>query len=287
MTVSARPRCFARLVEGMPASDGAGVKLKRILGTPELDQIDPFLMLDEFRNENPDDYIAGFPPHPHRGFETVTYMLKGRMRHEDSVGNSGLLEDGAVQWMTAGRGIIHSEMPEQTGGLLWGYQLWVNLPAKLKMSPPRYQDIPAARIPEVTEPGRRLRLIAGDWQGRRGACDTLMPIVFFDVRLDAGVPFAFGAADGMNAFAYVIAGELSGADSVGRDAIAPAGRLALFSRSGPVQVEAGRAGAHFLFLAGDAINEPVARMGPFVMNTRAELLQAADDYRRGRLDRPA
>lgn len=286
MTVITRARSFARLVEGLPASDGAGVKLTRILGTPELDQVDPFLMLDEFRNDNPDDYIAGFPPHPHRGFETVTYMLKGRMRHEDSVGNSGLLEDGAVQWMTAGRGIIHSEMPEQTDGLLWGYQLWVNLPAKLKMSPPRYQDIPAARIPEVAEPGRHLRLIAGDWQGKRGACDTLTPIVFFDVRLDAGAPFAFDAADGLNAFAYVIDGALAGADSVGRDAIAPAGKLALFSRSGNVRVAAGPSGARFLFLAGRALDEPVARMGPFVMNTRAELLQAADDYRRGRLDQP-
>ena len=146
-------RSIARIITGTPASDGAGVRLKRILGSPELDNLDPFLLLDEFKNDNPDDYIGGFPPHPHRGFETVTYMLRGKLRHEDSVGNSGLLADGAVQWMTAGRGIIHSEMPEQTDGLLWGYQLWINLPARLKMTPARYQDIPAERIPEVSADG--------------------------------------------------------------------------------------------------------------------------------------
>jgi hypothetical protein len=278
-------RCIARLVEGMPASDGAGVRLTRILGTPALDLVDPFLMLDEFRNDNPDDYIAGFPPHPHRGFETVTYMLKGRMRHEDSVGNSGLLADGAVQWMTAGRGIIHSEMPEQTDGLLWGYQLWVNLPARLKMSPPRYQDIPAERIPAIVETGRRVKVIAGSWQGASGAAATLTPITYFDVSLDAGAAFDFAAEDGVNAFAYVIEGTLLGSDTVGRELAAPAGRLALFSRRGDVRVRAGERGARFLFLAGKAIEEPVARMGPFVMNTRAELLKAADDYRRGVFDK--
>lgn len=276
-------RCIARIVVGKPASDGAGVRLKRILGSPECDYLDPFLLLDEFRNDNPDDYIAGFPSHPHRGFETVTYMLEGNMRHEDSVGNSGLLTAGAVQWMTAGRGIIHSEMPEQTDGMLWGYQLWVNLPARLKMSPPRYQDIPAHSIPEVKTDTALVRVIAGEFAHTVGAAETLIPVTYLDIHLTAGSTFLHAVADDHNAFAYIHDGSLTAGDSVGRDVHVETGCMAIFGGTGKIHVTAGPVGAKFLLIAGAKIGEPVARMGPFVMNTRDELLQAAEDYRRGTL----
>ena len=276
-------RGIARIVEGMPASDGAGVKLTRLLGTPACDYLDPFLLLDEFRNDNPDDYIAGFPDHPHRGFETVTYMLLGKMRHEDSTGRSGLLTAGSVQWMTAGRGIIHSEMPEQSEGLLWGYQLWVNLPASLKLAAPRYQDIPAERIPEARDGACTVRVIAGAFDGVAGAAETLTKVNYFDVHLAAGGVFSHAVPDDFSAFAYVYAGALAGLDPHGRALPVETGRLAVLSESGAVELKAADAGAKFLFIAGEVLNEPVARMGPFVMNTREELMQAADDYRRGTL----
>lgn len=276
-------RCIAQIIMGMPASDGAGVLLKRILGSPECDYLDPFLLLDEFRNDNPDDYIAGFPSHPHRGFETVTYMLHGKIRHEDSVGNSGLLTSGGVQWMTAGRGIIHSEMPEQTDGMLWGYQLWVNLPARLKMSAPRYQDIPASDIPEVTTDTATVRVIAGNFNNVAGAAETMIPVTYLDVHLAAGRNFMHPVADDHNAFCYVHEGVLGAADNEGRDTQVETGYMAIFSQKGEIQVTAGPAGAKFLLISGTRIDEPVARMGPFVMNTRDELFQAAEDYRRGTL----
>jgi redox-sensitive bicupin YhaK (pirin superfamily) len=276
-------RTIAQIITGVPASDGAGVRLKRILGSPELDNLDPFLLLDEFKNDNPDDYIAGFPPHPHRGFETVTYMLRGKMRHEDSVGNSGLLSDGAVQWMTAGRGIIHSEMPEQTDGLLWGYQLWVNLPARLKMAPARYQDIPAEKIPEVVGDGSTVRVIAGTFLGVAGAAETLTPVTYLDAHLDAGRRITLPLADGFNVLVYVYEGTIDGADSLGRERPVEAGKMAILSRRGDVEVTAGAEGARCLVIAGAALDEPIARMGPFVMNTRAELTQAMEDYRGGTL----
>jgi redox-sensitive bicupin YhaK (pirin superfamily) len=276
-------RSIARIITGIAASDGAGVRLKRILGSPELDNLDPFLLLDEFKNDNPDDYIAGFPPHPHRGFETVTYMLRGKMRHEDSVGNSGLLSDGAVQWMTAGRGIIHSEMPEQTDGLLWGYQLWVNLPARLKMTPAGYQDIPADRIPEVSADGGIVRVIAGAFQGVVGAAETLTPVTYLDAHLAAGRRITLPLADDFNALVYVYEGAIDGADPLGRERPVAAGRMAVLSRQGDVEVAAGPDGARCLVIAGAALDEPIARMGPFVMNTRAELTQAVEDYRGGTL----
>ena len=181
-------REFIRIVDGMPASDGAGVSLLRVVGTPTLDFLDPFLMLDEFKNDDPGAYVAGFPEHPHRGFETVSYMKQGKMRHRDSVGNEGVIADGGVQWMTAGRGIIHSEMPEQSEGLLWGYQLWVNLPAEHKMVAPRYQDIQSDGIPEVSEDGVDVRIMAGDWRGTKGASQTLWPVGSLDVRVAPGRP---------------------------------------------------------------------------------------------------
>ncbi len=278
--MSDRQRVVARVVNGQPASDGAGVRLMRILGTQNLDHHDPFLLLDEFRNENPDDYITGFPAHPHRGFETVTYMLEGLMRHEDSVGNNGLLTPGSVQWMTAGQGIIHSEMPEQSNGLLWGYQLWVNLPASLKMAEPRYQDIPAEQIPETSDPGERVRIIAGAHAGVAGAAETLTGVTYLDVHLEAGASFAHDLADGHNSLAYVYEGALTGADTVGRSVEIGRGQLGILSPFGAVNLAA-ETGARFLFIAGAPINEPVERMGPFVMNTREELMQAAQEYRAG------
>jgi redox-sensitive bicupin YhaK (pirin superfamily) len=283
MSEAPKPRHVERMVAGMPASDGAGVKLQRIIGQPQCDYLDPFLMLDEFRNENADDYIAGFPDHPHRGFETVSYMLRGRLRHHDSVGNSGLLTDGAVQWMTAGRGIIHSEMPEQTDGLLWGYQLWVNLPAKLKMAPPRYQDLPPERIPEHHADGVRVRVIAGDFAGTAGAAETLTPVGYFDVQLDPGAAVSHAVPDGHTALAYVYEGSLAATDRLDRPAAVPAGQLALFSRRGPLPLAAGAAGAKALVMTGAPLNEPVARYGPFVMNTREEIIRAAEDYQNGTL----
>lgn len=276
-------RRIVRTIDGMPASDGAGVKLKRVLGTPQLDNVDPFLMLDEFRNENADDYIAGFPSHPHRGFETVTYMKQGLMRHEDSVGNAGVLSAGAIQWMTAGRGIIHSEMPEQTEGLLWGYQLWVNLPSHLKMSPPRYQDIPSASIPEVSDADGTVRVIAGSYGGQAGAVDSLTPITYFDVSRQPGTAFRHALPEGHNAFVYVYTGALQGIDTVGREVTVAQGQLGLLSPKGDVSLAAGDTPVQFLFVAGQALNEPIARMGPFVMNTRDELMQAVSDYRAGTL----
>lgn len=276
-------RCIARVVDGMPASDGAGVRLKRVLGSPECEYIDPFLLLDEFRNDNPDDYVAGFPSHPHRGFETVTYMLHGKMRHEDSVGNSGLLTSGAVQWMTAGRGIIHSEMPEQTDGLLWGYQLWINLPAKLKMSPPRYQDISSNDIPEVTDEAMKVRVIAGRFGDVDGAAETLIPVTYLDVHLSAGTRFAHFVPEDHSVVAHVCDGALTGRDAADREVAVGDGRMAVFGGAGEVRLDAGKAGVRFLLIAGARLNEPVERMGPFVMNTRAELIEAAEDYRRGTL----
>lgn len=276
-------RCIVQVISGVPARDGAGVRLKRILGSPECDYLDPFLLFDEFRNDNPDDYIAGFPSHPHRGFETVTYMLRGQMRHEDSAGNTGLLTAGSVQWMTAGQGIIHSEMPEQLDGMLWGYQLWVNLPSRLKMSRPRYQDIPATDIPEVKSDAALVRVIAGDYADTAGSAETLIPVTYLDVHLIAGSKFVHAVDDSHNTFSYVHHGALSAADSNGREINVETGYMAIFGQTGDIHVTAGPAGAKFLLVSGSRISEPVARMGPFVMNTREELLQAAEDYRRGTL----
>ena len=271
-------RQFIRAVDGMPASDGAGVSLLRVIGTKQLDFLDPFLMLDEFKNEDPDAYVAGFPDHPHRGFETVSYMKAGKMKHHDSVGNEGVIEDGGVQWMTAGRGIIHSEMPQQTEGLLWGYQLWVNLPAKHKMVDPRYQDIQADGIPEHLGDGIHVRLMAGEWQGIKGASQTLWPVGYLDVRLDAGVSFTHDLSETANAMAFVYEGS-----AISGDRQASAHQLGILSRgSHGVEITAGDQGCGMLFMWGEPIGEPVAKMGPFVMNTREELFQAADDFRNGR-----
>ncbi len=281
-----KTRAIILTVTGVPASDGAGVRLTLVLGTADLETLDPFLLLDEFRSDNPDAYIAGFPPHPHRGFETVTYMLHGTMRHEDSIGTKGLLTSGSVQWMTAGRGIIHSEMPGQTDGLLWGYQLWINLPAALKMTPPCYQDIAADRIPEIAEDGSIVRIIAGRYGDRAGAAETLIPVTYLDVDLAAGTNFATPLADRATAFAYVVDGAVLGRDTVGREVRIVRGAMAVLSATGAVALAAGEAGARFLLIAGAALDEPVARYGPFVMNSREELDQAVEDFQRGTFAEP-
>jgi len=274
-------RKIVKTTRGFATSDGAGVSLHRLLGTPEIADLDPFLMLDEFRSDKADDYIAGFPNHPHRGFETVTYMLAGRMRHGDNQGNSGLLTAGSVQWMTAGRGIVHSEMPEQEDGLLWGFQLWINLPSTQKMTAPRYQDIPPERIPTVERPdGTRITVIAGAVDGVAGPVDAEQTEpLFFDITLPAGRSFNHALPERHAAFLYVIEGALTVGDSQ-----VQAGTLAVLSQGPRLALAAGEAGpARFILLAGKPIGEPVAKYGPFVMNTEAEIRQAINDFRAGRL----
>jgi len=276
-------RRVVKTVTGQPTSDGAGVRLTRVIGTSALDHLDPFLLLDEFKSDKADDYLAGFPDHPHRGFETVTYMLAGAMRHRDHVGNQGELVPGSVQWMTAGRGIIHSEMPRQKDGLMWGFQLWVNLPARDKMTAPRYQDIPPEKIPEVElTAGVRARVIAGETGGVRGPVEGVVTRpLYLDVRMEAGVRVSVDVAAGHNAFAYVYEGHVA----LGAEAAQPlsAGQLAVLSDGDTLTAATADSSARFLLLAARPLGEPIARYGPFVMNTREELVQAAEDYRSGRL----
>jgi hypothetical protein len=273
-------RRVVKLVTGQPTSDGAGVRLTRVIGTPALDHLDPFLLLDEFKSDKADDYLAGFPDHPHRGFETVTYMLAGAMRHRDHVGNQGELVAGSVQWMTAGRGIIHSEMPRQQDGLMWGFQLWVNLPARDKMTAPRYQDIAPEKIPEVElAPGVRARVIAGEAAGVRGPVEGIVTQpLYLDVRMDAGARVSVDVPAGHNAFAYVYEGR---AEVAGQEV--HAGQLAVLGDGDAVTAAATGSPARLLLLAARPLGEPIARYGPFVMNTREELVQAAEDFRSGRL----
>ena len=267
---------------GQPATDGAGVNMTRIIGNQELNMLDPFLLLDAFESDQPDDYIGGFPSHPHRGFETVTYLLAGRMRHKDSAGNEGVIEPGGVQWMTAGRGIVHSEMPEQEDGLLMGFQLWVNLPASEKMSEPGYQEFPPSETPlEQRSDGTEIRVIAGmTSEGTRGVVnnDHVDP-TYLDVTLPAGKTFEQHVNDGDNAFLFVIDGELS----AGQQGTTLARRtFGILGPGGTVQVSAGDQAARFLLVSAKPLNEPVARGGPFVMNTREEIMQAFDDFQHNR-----
>ena len=276
-------RTVARVVEGIATSDGAGVNLTRIIGTRQLLDLDPFLLLDEFKSDNPDDYMAGFPSHPHRGFETITYLLHGNFTHRDSKGNEGHLTAGSVQWMTAGRGIIHSEMPEMTDGLVWGYQLWLNLPAKHKLVNPRYQDIPPDQIPVVERGGAKVKIIAGGYQGTRGPARTWIPALYFDVELAPSDTFQHPVPEELTAFAYVIDGKARfGPD--GDPRAGSASQLLIFEKDGIIQVTTGDGGARFLLVAAKRLNEPIVRQGPFVMNTEAELRQAFMDYRNGTLD---
>ena len=275
-------RSVETLVEGRATSDGAGVKLTRVLTGSLQHRLDPFLMLDAFANENPDDYIGGFPDHPHRGFETVTYMIAGRMRHRDSSGHEGLLQNGGMQWMTAGRGVIHSEMPEQEDGLMEGFQLWLNLPAKDKMMAGWYQDFPSATIPEFsTAQGGTVRVLAGTSHGVAGAMqrEATAPL-FLDLHLPAGSRFEQPLAAGYNAFVYVYRGEAR----VG-DVTMPVRRMAILANdphADGVVIET-TVESRLLLIAGQPLHEPIAQYGPFVMNTEAELQQAVVDYRSGRL----
>src|SRR5581483_2319886 len=270
-----------RVVRGLPTSDGAGVALNRIIGQPALPDLDPFLLLDEFRSDDAADYMAGFPEHPHRGFETVTYMLAGRMRHGDNKGNSGLLTAGSVQWMTAGSGILHSEMPEQEDGLMWGFQLWVNLPASDKMTAPRYQDIAPERIPEVNVPGGIVRVIAGTFGDVRAPVQGIATEpVYLDVRLDAGATATFPVPSSHNAFAYVYQGQARIGEGAARDLVR--GDLAVLGKGDSVRISAGDAPARLILVAGRPLGEPVAKYGPFVMNTPQQIVEAVEDFRAGR-----
>ncbi len=273
-------RQIAQIFPGVPASDGAGVQLTRVIGSPYINQLDPFLLLDAFGSDKPQDYIAGFPPHPHRGFETVTYMLAGKMRHKDSVGNSGVIETGGVQWMTAGKGIIHSEMPEQEQGLLSGFQLWVNLPAAHKMTQPKYQEKAAQEIPvEQYDEKTRIKVIAGETQqGTQGVVENkFVDAIYFDVEQQKGGIFSQPLPMGHNAFIYLYEGEITVADS---DTAIKTGQLAVLSDGDGVQLSATQ-NSKFLLIAGRPLNEPIARGGPFVMNTREEINQAFADYQAG------
>jgi redox-sensitive bicupin YhaK (pirin superfamily) len=273
-------RELIQIVEGLPASDGAGVQLTRIIGSPELDMLDPFLMLDAFGSDKPDEYLAGFPSHPHRGFETVTYLIAGRMRHKDSTGREGVIEPGGVQWMTAGRGIIHSEMPEQEDGLLMGFQLWVNLPASAKMTEPVYQEFPKEQIAvSRLDNGTQVRVICGQTNdGTVGTVsnDYIKPS-FMDISLPAGQLFKQNLEIENTAFIYVIDGELV----IGQN-ILPHKHLGVLGPGLGVEVSAGSEKARFILVAGQALNEPVARSGPFVMNTPEEVMQAFQDYQENR-----
>jgi len=272
-----------QVINGQAATDGAGVELVRVIGQPALMDLDPFLLLDAFRSDDPDDYIAGFPPHPHRGFETVTYILNGRMRHKDNAGNEGVIESGGIQWMTAGKGIEHSEMPEQQDGLLEGFQLWINLPAAHKMDPPAYQEFDRTQIPTESRDGVLVKVITGETSvGTRGpVSQPLTEPLYLDVTLDPGAEFTEGLATDHNAFLYVIEGGLLIADS--RDELLELGRdqLAVLEPGDSVQLRADDNGGRFLLVAGKPLQEPIARGGPFVMNTADEVRQAFSDYQRG------
>ena len=281
--VQRQDREVLRQVGGMPTSDGAGVKLTRVIGQPALTDLDPFLLLDEFGTDNPGDYIAGFPAHPHRGFETVTYMLDGRMRHKDNHGHEGVLVPGAVQWMTAGRGIVHSEMPEQQAGRMRGFQLWLNLPADAKMQAPAYQEFGPERIPMVSPArGVHVRVIAGSVGPVTGpVVQPATDPTYLDIELNADASFVHLLPPGHSAFVYVFEGELS----VGCPATAthlPQHALAVLGAGSQVRLQTGASAARAILVAGRPLREPVARYGPFVMNTQEQLRQAFEDYQHGR-----
>jgi redox-sensitive bicupin YhaK (pirin superfamily) len=287
-------RTLTQIIRSIPTSDGAGVKLRRSLGSQRGLYVDPFLMLDEFYSDDPDDYLAGFPSHPHRGFETVTYMLDGHMRHEDHLGNRGDLKPGDVQWMTAAHGIVHSEMPQQTEGRMRGFQLWINLPAKEKMLPAAYRDIPARDIRTLElSAGVRVKVIAGtvtlDGQTLSGPVNgpdkrlSTDPL-YLDIALPAGASIRVPIAAGYNAFVYVYEGELRvGEPAAGSAATIPSRAAGVLSDGDGVQLTAGPQAARALLLAARPLGEPVVQYGPFVMNTREEIEQAIDDFQRGKL----
>ena len=273
-------RSVSEVFDGMPTSDGAGVRMTHVIATPELDHFDPFLLLDEFRSDDPDDYIAGFPDHPHRGFETVTYMLAGSMRHGDNQGNTGLLEAGSVQWMTAGRGIVHSEMPMQQDGLMWGFQLWVNLPSADKMTNPRYQDIPPSDVPSIElKEGVTAKVIAGALAGTAGPINGIATEpFFFDLNIQAGESACIETPRDHNVFVYPYEGRV--AIDAGEPRDLDAKQIGLLTKGDQICLEA-RSDSRVLVIGGKPLGEPVARYGPFVMNTDAEIRQAFADFQSG------
>ncbi|MDO9163075.1 MAG: pirin family protein [Methylococcaceae bacterium] len=275
------PRNIEQIITGQPVTEGAGVKIIRLVSQPLHRRLDPFLMLDAFRSDDPNDYLAGFPDHPHRGFETVTFMIAGRMRHRDSAGHEGLLQNGGVQWMNAGAGVIHSEMPEQEGGVMEGFQLWLNLSAKDKLSAPWYRDIAAETIPTFETGGVTVNVIAGASHGIEGA--VTRPVtepLYLDLHLEAGSGFEQALPDGYNGFIYVY----RGAVSVGDKTVAERqlGILANNAASDGVVLQAEQA-ARVLLIAGRPLKEPIVQHGPFVMNTEEEIIKAVSDFRHGRL----
>jgi len=275
-----------RSLRGLPTSDGAGVRLTRVIGTPQLPDLDPFLMLDEFGTDRPEDYLAGFPNHPHRGFETVTYMLDGRMRHRDNHGNAGVLVPGSVQWMTAGRGLVHSELPEHVEGRMRGFQLWVNLPARDKMSEPRYQEFAPDRIPLVQPAaGVEVKVIAGRVDDATGPVyaqgEASTAPVYLDIALAPGAAWAHALPEGHSAFVYVYEG--AAVVGTGDDARHVAAQeLGVLGGGEQLELQGGDGGARLILVAGRPLREPIARHGPFVMNTRQELMQAFVDFQEGR-----
>jgi quercetin 2,3-dioxygenase len=285
--VSRTDRQVERTFTGLPTTDGAGVRLQRVIGQPALRNLDPFLMLDRFHSDDPDAYIAGFPDHPHRGFETVTIMLAGRMRHRDSRGNSGLITAGGAQWMTAGRGIVHSEMPEQERGLMSGFQLWVNLPAREKMSAQAYQDLAPARISEqrLTRSGSRLRVYAGRANGTSGPLRArpTQPLLL-TVALEDDAPFVLDLPAGHTAFLFVSSGEVE-VGPENRAGTVAAQNLAVLTSGNRLRLRATNRRSETLIAAGRPLHEPIVQHGPFVMNTEAEIQRAIADYRAGVLDR--
>lgn len=274
-----KTRQVNQLIQAVAISEGAGVTVHRTLGTPARRHFDPFLLLDHFGSDNPDEYIAGFPDHPHRGFITLTYMLDGHMLHQDSMGNKGDLRAGGAQWMKAASGVIHSEMPQQANGLMRGFQLWINLPAAEKMSTPAYQEFSSATIPEAGESGARVKVLSGEFGGQTGPIkDPHTHVLYLDVSLDSGRTFAHAIAADMNAFVYVFEG-----DAAIEDTSLPQHTLAILEPGENVEITAGAKGVRFILVAGQPINEPIVQYGPFVMATREEIDQAMQDYRDNRL----
>jgi redox-sensitive bicupin YhaK (pirin superfamily) len=267
-----------KLVNGERVNDGAGVSLNRVIGTNTLDNADPFLLLDEFRSDNKEDYIAGFPMHPHRGFETITYMIEGKFTHRDSKGNVGYLKSGEVQWMTAGRGIIHEEMPSMDNRHLWGYQLWINLPSKLKMIEPKYRHLTESEMPIIDNSGVKVKIISGSYNNNEGPIELYFPVDYFDVRINNGI--FVKELKGTNLI-YVHTGKVT--VIADEELEIEAGNLCVITEYNKVQVKGDNSG--FLFMSSEPLKEPIKRYGPFVMNTIDEIIQAVDDNTQGLLDR--
>lgn len=273
-------RPVKEIIKSHEVVEGAGVKVRRTIALPSLDYVDPFLLLDEFKSDNSGDYIAGFPWHPHRGIETVTFMIAGRIEHGDSMGNSGVIGPGDVQWMTAGKGIVHQEMPKTQNGMMWGLQLWVNLPKKDKLCPPRYQDIPAADIPSVPlANGATVRVVCGELSGKKGpVSDIAANPTYLDVSLPKDEIFNLDIVNGYSVFCYTLDGTLA---FEGTNDSAESSSIILFGEGNRLSVKAERSACRFIVVSGRILNEPIARGGPFVMNTRQEIFQAYQDYQDG------